>query len=69
MPTESPCLQAAGDVEQGMVPSAVVKPGCLPTGSRASVSRLRRKCKAYQNERDEKEPAPKRQRASRISSA
>ena len=31
--------------------------------------RVRRKCKAYQNEREEKEPAPKRQRASRISSA
>ena len=54
-----PRIRKAGGVQVHCLLSFCrVEPGVSPVGGRNDCSRLRRKCKAHQNERDEKEPAP-----------
>src|SRR5882724_3487631 len=57
-PTKPRIRNAGGFQVQCLLSFCRVEPGVSPVGGRNDCSRLRRKRKAHQNERDEKEPAP-----------
>ena len=57
-PTKRCICNTCGNQIQRLTSLSRGEAGVTPVGRRTDRLRLRRKCKAHQNERDEKEPAP-----------